>query len=343
MRRRTSLTSGGAVSHAPCAVRRHPLADPRGSSGPAQGPRAGSAPSAPIQRQAVIAANPELRALAKRADYSAAVATALCGRSATEPYASLAAEAGMAVLGVASSGRQAEMMAETAAQVWERLYTERAQRWSGRPNQRLVEVASDLAPGRAPRSGQRRRGRCRMADRAGLDGDHRRPLPYRPGPAGHARRGRRRRRPHRRDPHGHRHGVAGRARGRVRPGVGLVLPEHHRLSPHDDPASGGRRHRPGRDVARRGPSRSTAGSRNHDVVVSNVEETVSELAPASGDWSPVRVHPCSGRPDGQPLELVDNVVGRQCRRDATGMARRPDDEGYVSVGMASRTHATAIP
>jgi len=38
---------------------------------------------------------------------------------------------------------------EPAEQVWERLYTERGQRWSGRPNQRLVEVAADLRPGRA--------------------------------------------------------------------------------------------------------------------------------------------------------------------------------------------------
>jgi AcrR family transcriptional regulator len=55
------------------------------------------------QRQAVIAANPELREreLAKLADYAAAVATALRERGATEPQATLAAEAGMTVLRVA--------------------------------------------------------------------------------------------------------------------------------------------------------------------------------------------------------------------------------------------------
>ncbi len=37
----------------------------------------------------------------------------------------------------------------TAEQFWERLFTERGQRWSGRPNQRLVEIADGLHPGRA--------------------------------------------------------------------------------------------------------------------------------------------------------------------------------------------------
>jgi AcrR family transcriptional regulator len=55
------------------------------------------------QRQAVIAANPELREreLAKLADYSAAVAAALRERGASERQANLAAEAGMTVLRVA--------------------------------------------------------------------------------------------------------------------------------------------------------------------------------------------------------------------------------------------------
>jgi AcrR family transcriptional regulator len=55
------------------------------------------------QRQAVIAANPELREreLAKLADYAAAVAAALRQRGATEPQATLAAEAGMTVLRMA--------------------------------------------------------------------------------------------------------------------------------------------------------------------------------------------------------------------------------------------------
>src|ERR1700689_3860623 len=55
------------------------------------------------QRQAVIAANPELREreLAKLADYAAAVAEALRHRGVGEPQASLAAEAGMTVFRVA--------------------------------------------------------------------------------------------------------------------------------------------------------------------------------------------------------------------------------------------------
>jgi AcrR family transcriptional regulator len=55
------------------------------------------------QRQAVIAANPELREreLAKLADYAAAIATALRQRGVTEPQATLAAESGMTVLRVA--------------------------------------------------------------------------------------------------------------------------------------------------------------------------------------------------------------------------------------------------
>ena len=55
------------------------------------------------QRQAVIAANPELREreLTKLADYATAVAAALRERGVTEPQATLAAEAGMTVLRLA--------------------------------------------------------------------------------------------------------------------------------------------------------------------------------------------------------------------------------------------------
>jgi len=55
------------------------------------------------QRQAVIAANPELREreLAKLADYAASVAVALRQRGVRDPQATLAAEAGMTVLRVA--------------------------------------------------------------------------------------------------------------------------------------------------------------------------------------------------------------------------------------------------
>jgi AcrR family transcriptional regulator len=55
------------------------------------------------QRQAVIAANPELREreLAKLADYGVAVASSLRARGVSEPQATLVAEAGMTVLRVA--------------------------------------------------------------------------------------------------------------------------------------------------------------------------------------------------------------------------------------------------
>jgi AcrR family transcriptional regulator len=55
------------------------------------------------QRQAVIAANPELyeRELAKLGDYAAAIAVALLQRGASESQATLAAETGMTVLRMA--------------------------------------------------------------------------------------------------------------------------------------------------------------------------------------------------------------------------------------------------
>jgi AcrR family transcriptional regulator len=71
------------------------------------------------QRQAVIAANPELREreLVKLADYAAAVAAALRQRGVTEPQATLAAEAGMTVLRIALqrwvSGGESQDLAAT--------------------------------------------------------------------------------------------------------------------------------------------------------------------------------------------------------------------------------------
>jgi AcrR family transcriptional regulator len=68
------------------------------------------------QRQAVIAANPELREreLAKLSDYSAAVAATLRSRGVSEQQATLAAEAGMTVLRLgihqwASEGEEREL------------------------------------------------------------------------------------------------------------------------------------------------------------------------------------------------------------------------------------------
>jgi hypothetical protein len=55
------------------------------------------------QRQAVIAANPELREreLGKLADYASAIAATLRARGVQEPQATFAAEAGMSVLRMA--------------------------------------------------------------------------------------------------------------------------------------------------------------------------------------------------------------------------------------------------
>jgi AcrR family transcriptional regulator len=79
------------------------------------------------QRQAVIAANPELREreLAKLADYAAAVAEVLHHRDVGEPHASLAAETGMTVLRVSleqwSSGSEdrdlADVMRDSMAEL----------------------------------------------------------------------------------------------------------------------------------------------------------------------------------------------------------------------------------
>ena len=85
------------------------------------------------QRQAVIAANPELREreLAKLADYAAVVAAALRDRGVSEPQATLAAEAGMTVLRVA------------------------LQRWASRDDGRdLAAIIARLRRGAAGRGGQ---------------------------------------------------------------------------------------------------------------------------------------------------------------------------------------------
>jgi AcrR family transcriptional regulator len=80
-----------------------------------------------LQRQAVIAANPELqeRELIKLATLAAALADALRGRGVPEPAASLAAEAGVAVFKIAflrwtdSSGEEplAEIIRQSLAEL----------------------------------------------------------------------------------------------------------------------------------------------------------------------------------------------------------------------------------
>jgi AcrR family transcriptional regulator len=81
------------------------------------------------QRQAVIAANPDLREreLTKLADYAAAVAAALRQRGVTEPQATLAAEAGMTVLRIAlerwASGDESQDLSATMRDSFSELRT----------------------------------------------------------------------------------------------------------------------------------------------------------------------------------------------------------------------------
>lgn len=200
---------------------------------------------------------------------------------------------------------------QTAEQVWERLYTERGQRWSGRPNQRLVEVAGGLPPGRALDLGcgeggdgvwLARRGWMvtavdvsptalgRLTTRAVTEGvadridavciDLATAFPV--------------------VPEGGwnlvsaqffqstialpRTAILARAAASVAPGGLLLVVDHGEAPPW---------------------------SNHHDVVFPTVEETLAELALPSGDWSPVRVERSAREaegPDGQRADLVDNII-----------------------------------
>ena len=112
-------------------------------------PSSRSAASSSRQRQAIVAANPELqeRELIKLATLSAALADALRRRGVTDPAASLAAEAGVAVFKVAFQrwvGQAIHELPGTTSAVPGRLRPSRADRWRQLHHRglRLAEIIS---------------------------------------------------------------------------------------------------------------------------------------------------------------------------------------------------------
>jgi SAM-dependent methyltransferase len=200
---------------------------------------------------------------------------------------------------------------ETAAQVWERLYTERGQRWSGRPNQRLVEVAGDLPPGRALDLGCGEGGDAVWLARRGWT--------VTGADVSTTALGR----------------LAARAEAEgVADRIDAVLIDLATEFP-DVPEGGwdlvsaqffqSTIALPRTDILRRGAAATAggglllvvehgeapAGSNHHEVVFPTVEETLAELALPSGEWTPVRVERSNREaegPDGQLHELVDNTL-----------------------------------
>jgi SAM-dependent methyltransferase len=210
---------------------------------------------------------------------------------------------------------------ETAEQVWERMYNERGQRFSGRPNQRLVEIAGDLAPGRALDLGCGEGGDAvwlagrgwlvtaadvsttalgRLRARAEAEGvadsidaihiDLATAFPD--------------------EPEGGwdlvsaqffqstialpRTAILRRAAAATASGGMLIVVEHGAAPPH---------------------------SSHHDVVFPTVEETIAELDLPADGWAPVRIERSTRTAegfDGQPVELVDNIIAlRRTRLSAS--------------------------
>lgn len=200
---------------------------------------------------------------------------------------------------------------ETATQVWERLYTERDQRWSGRPNQRLVEVAGDLPLGRALDLGCGEGGDAVWLAKQGWAVTA---VDVSPTALG------------RLSAQAEAEGVADR--------IDTVLMDLATEFP-DMPEGGwdlvsaqffqSTIAFPRTAILRRGAAAVARGglllvvehgdghssSNHHDVVFPTLEETLAELALPSGEWMPVRVDRSTreaGGPDGQSLDFVDNVI-----------------------------------
>jgi SAM-dependent methyltransferase len=200
---------------------------------------------------------------------------------------------------------------ETATQVWERLYTERGQRWSGRPNLRLVEVAGDLPPGRALDLGCGEGGDAVWLARRGWAVTA---VDISPTALG------------RLSAQTEAEGVADR--------IDTVLMDLATEFP-DVPEGGwdlvsaqffqSTIALPRTAILLRGAAATAQGglllvvehgdgpscSNHHNVVFPTVEETLAELALPSGEWTPVRtdrsIRETEG-PDGQLCEFVDNVL-----------------------------------
>ena len=199
----------------------------------------------------------------------------------------------------------------TTEQVWERMYTERGQRWSGRPNQRLVEVAGDLPPGRALDLGCGEGGDAVWLARRGWEVTA---VDVSPTALGRLR------------AQADAEGVADRidtvqmdlavAFPTVPDGGWDLVSAQFFQSTISLPRTA---------ILRRAASATAPGglllvvehgeappwSNHHDVVFPTVDETVAELALAPGGWSAVRVERSSrdaDGPDGRRAELVDNIV-----------------------------------
>ncbi|MDQ6837954.1 MAG: methyltransferase domain-containing protein [Actinomycetota bacterium] len=200
---------------------------------------------------------------------------------------------------------------ESAEQVWERLYTERGQRWTGRPNQRLVEVAGDLPPGRALDVGCGEGGDAVWLAQRGWAVTAVDVSPVALG---------------RLTAQAGAEGVADRidtvhidlatAFPKVPEGGWDLVSAQFFQSTIALPRT---------TILRRGAAATAPGglllvvehgegppwSNHHDVVFPTVEETLAELALPSGDWSPVRVERSTREaegPDGRRAEFVDNII-----------------------------------
>jgi SAM-dependent methyltransferase len=200
---------------------------------------------------------------------------------------------------------------ETTLQVWERLYTERGQRWSGRPNQRLVEVAGDLPPGRALDLGCGEGGDAVWLARRGWA-----VTAVDVSPTALARL----------TAQAEAEGVADRIDG-VLLDLAIAFPDVHEggwdlVSAQFFQSTIAL---PRTAILRQGAAAAAsgglllvvehgeapAGSNHHHVVFPTVEETLAELALPSGEWTPVRLERSTREadgPDGQMCEFVDNIL-----------------------------------